>query len=62
VNPIQIHLVAAGSATEENQSEVLVLSLERLYQSLPDVRREQLLTRLKEGPWKDCVKSDRVSS
>jgi hypothetical protein len=52
----------AGSATEENQSEVLVLSLERLYQTLPDERRQQLLNRVREGPWKDCVKSDRVSS
>jgi hypothetical protein len=52
----------AGSATQENQSEVLLLSLERLYQTLSDERRKQLLSRLKEGPWKDCVKSDRVLS
>jgi len=52
----------AGSATQENQSEVLVLSLERLYQTLPDERRGQLLDRLKEGPWKDCVRNDRGSS
>jgi hypothetical protein len=51
----------AGAGSEQNQSEVLVLSLERLYQILPDVRRQQLLSRLKEGPWKDCVKNDRVS-
>ncbi len=48
----------AGSGTEHNQSEVLVLSLERLYQTLPEDRRNQLLTRLKVGPWKDCVRSD----
>jgi hypothetical protein len=30
----------AGSATEHNQSEVLVLSLERLYQTLPEERRD----------------------
>jgi hypothetical protein len=52
----------AGSATEENQSEVLVLSLERLYQTLSDGRRHELLSRLREGPWKDCVKNDRGSS
>jgi len=52
----------AGCATGENPSEVLVWSLERLYQTLPDERRQQLLNRLKEGPWKDCVKSDHVSS
>jgi hypothetical protein len=51
----------AGSATQENQYEVLVLSLERLYQSLTEDRRNQLLNRLREGPWKDCVKSDRAS-
>jgi hypothetical protein len=48
----------AGSATEGTQSEVLVLSLERLYQTLPEERRNQLLNRLKVGPWKDCVRSD----
>src|SRR5450631_621151 len=48
----------AGSATLENQSEVLVLSLERLYQTLSDERRGQLLDRLREGPWKDCVRND----
>jgi hypothetical protein len=52
----------AGSATEQNQLEVLVLSLERLYQKLSDDRRNQLLNRLREGPWKDCVKNDRGSS
>jgi hypothetical protein len=52
----------AGAATEENQSEVLVLSLERLYKILPNERRDQLLVRLKEGPWKDCVRSDHGSS
>jgi hypothetical protein len=52
----------AGAATEENQSEVLVLSLERLYKILPNERRDQLLDRLKEGPWKDCVRSDHASS
>jgi hypothetical protein len=51
----------AGCSTEENQSEVLVLSLERLYQRLSDNRRRELLTRLRQGPWKDCVKSDRAS-
>jgi hypothetical protein len=51
----------AGSGTQENESEVLVLSLERLYRILPGDRREQLLNRLKEGPWKDCVRSDLAS-
>ena len=51
----------AGSATQENQYEVLVLSLERLYQTLSDDRRDQVLNRLREGPWKDCVKSGRAS-
>jgi hypothetical protein len=52
----------AGSATRENQSEVLVLSLERLYMTLPEERRDQLCDRLKEGPWGNCVKSDHGSS
>jgi hypothetical protein len=52
----------AGSATEENQSEILVLSLERLYQKLSDSRRHELLNRRREGPWKDRVKNDRGSS
>ena len=52
----------AGAATEENQSEVLVLSLERLYKILPNERRDQLLARLKEGPWKDCIRSAHASS
>ncbi len=51
----------AGAATEENQAEVLVLSLERLYKILPDERREQLRNRLNEGPWADCVKNSRGS-
>jgi hypothetical protein len=38
--------------------EVLVLSLERLYQTLADEGRIQLLNRLREGPWKSCVKSN----
>jgi hypothetical protein len=52
----------AGSATQENQSEVLVLSLERLYKTLPDGSRNELLNRLKKGPWRNCVKDDRGSS
>ena len=52
----------AGAATEENQAEVLVLSLERLYKTLPDERRNQLCNRLREGPWTDCVKNSRGSS
>jgi hypothetical protein len=52
----------AGSATQENQYEVLVLSLERLYQTLSDDGRNQLLNRLREGPWKGCVKNDQGSS
>ena len=52
----------AGAATEENQAEVLVYSLERLYRTLPDDRRNQLCKRLKEGPWGDCVRSDPGSS
>lgn len=49
----------AGSTTEENQSEVLVLSLERLYQTLPAERKVQLAVKIAEGPWADCVKSSR---
>jgi hypothetical protein len=49
----------AGAGTPENQAEVLVLSLERLYRILPDDCREQLRQRLKEGPWNDCVRSGR---
>jgi hypothetical protein len=52
----------AGSATQENQIEVLVLSLERLYQTLPEDRKAELLEKLKEGPWKDYVSDGRVSS
>jgi hypothetical protein len=51
----------AGAGTEENQLEVLVVSLERLYQTLPDEGRDQLLNRLREGPWKNCVRSAHVS-
>jgi hypothetical protein len=50
----------AGSAPQENESEVLVLSLERLYKTRPQERRDQLCKRLREGPWRDCVKSARV--
>jgi hypothetical protein len=35
-----------------------MLSLERLYQVLSDERREQLLNTLRDGLWKDRVKSD----
>jgi len=52
----------AGAGTEQNQCEVLVLSLERLYRILPNEDRAQLLNRLREGPWSDCVKSDLASS
>ena len=52
----------AGASTEQNQCEVLVLSLERLYRILPDDDRIQLRNKLREGPWSDCVKSDLVSS
>jgi hypothetical protein len=51
----------AGSATQENQSEVLVLSLERLYQTLPDDGRRQLVKRIWEGPWKNCARNGRGS-
>jgi hypothetical protein len=51
----------AGSSTQESQLEVLVLSLERLYQALPDEGQEKLLNRLSQGPWKDCVRSDPAS-
>jgi hypothetical protein len=52
----------AGSAPQENQAEVLVLSPERLYQTLPAERKVQLVERIKEGPWGNCVKSDHGSS
>jgi hypothetical protein len=51
----------AGSGTQENQLEVLVLSLERLYQALPDDGRQQLLIRLREGPWKSSAKNSHAS-
>ena len=51
----------AGSTPEQNQSEVLVLSLERLYQTLPQDRQAQLCHRLKEGPWGNCAKNSRGS-
>jgi hypothetical protein len=51
----------AGSGTQENQLEVLVLSLERLYKTLPDEGRQQLVDRLKEGPWKSCAKDGHAS-
>ena len=47
----------AGSVTQQNQLETLVLSLERLYKILSDERRNELRSRLREGPWTDCVKS-----
>ena len=52
----------AGAGTQGNQSEVLVMFLERLFQILPDERKIQLVERMKEGPWEDCAKSDRGSS
>jgi hypothetical protein len=36
----------AGSGTQENQWDVLLLSLERLYQTLPEEGRHQLADRL----------------
>ncbi len=51
----------AGSAIQDNQTEVLVLSLERLYKILPEEDRYHLSNRLKEGPWGHCVKSDHGS-
>jgi hypothetical protein len=47
----------AGSGTSENQLEVLVLSLERLYETLPGESQHQLRNRLREGPWKNSGKS-----
>ena len=52
----------AGAGTQGNQSDVLVVFLERLFQILPDERKAQLVERMKEGPWKDCVKSNHDSS
>jgi hypothetical protein len=51
----------AGSGTQENQLEVLVLSLERLYQTLPAEGRHQLADRIWEGPWKNCAKNGHAS-
>jgi hypothetical protein len=51
----------AGSSTQENQLEVLVQSLERLYQTLSDEGQEKLLNRLREGPWRNFVRSDLAS-
>ena len=44
-----------------NQSEVLVVFLERLFQILPDERKAQLVERMKEDPWKDYAKSNHDS-
>ena len=51
----------AGSSTRENQLEVLVQSLERLYQTLSDEGQEKLLNRLREGPWRNVVRSGLAS-
>jgi hypothetical protein len=52
----------AGSGTQENQLKVLVLSLERFYQTLPDDGRRQLLDRLWEGAVeKLCQKRPRLA-
>ena len=51
----------AGSSTQENQLEVLVQSLERLYQTLSDEGQEKLLNRLREGPWRNFVRNDLAS-
>jgi hypothetical protein len=51
----------AGSSTQENQLEVLVHSLERFYQTLPDEGQQKLLNRLREGPWRNFVRSDPAS-
>ena len=39
----------AGANLCEGQSDALMLSLERLYQMLPDGQRAELLSRLREG-------------
>jgi HNH endonuclease len=50
-----------GSPTEQNQLEVLVLSLERLYQKLSDDRRNQLLNRFTGRPMERlCQKRPRL--
>src|SRR4030081_356437 len=54
-----IHLLERFAQDDRIRIDVLVLSLERLYRILPDDRREQLHNKLKEGPGKDCVRSDR---
>jgi hypothetical protein len=51
----------AGSGTQENQLDVLLLSLERLYQTLPEEGRHQLADRPWEGPWKNCAKDGHAS-
>ena len=48
----------AEPPTQETQSEVLVLSLERLYKICPTNAEKNYSTRLKEGPWKNCVRND----
>ena len=52
----------AGYAIEHDQSDVLVLSLERLYSVLSKERREKLINRLKKGPWKNYLRSPLASS
>ena len=40
----------AGAGTQGNQSDVLVVFLERLFKILPDERKVQLVERMKEEP------------
>src|SRR5216683_2641340 len=48
----------AGAGSQENQWEILLLSLERLYPVLLDSQRVELQRRLRTGPWNSCVRSD----
>ena len=48
-----------AGATTESDPQMVMVCLERLYTSLSDEHKVQLLNRLGGGTWKDCVRSDR---
>jgi hypothetical protein len=46
-----------GLRNARNQLDLLVLSLERLYQTVPEQGRHELVERIWEGPWKATPKT-----
>lgn len=51
----------AGAYPRTGQTEMLVVGLERIYQTLSIELKKSLVDRLKEGPWKDYGKNGHVS-